>query len=136
MSTNALPAKPEWLVTSRKAAYCARRRLNAADLSPQDMEDMTQAATMAYWQHHQAGRPIPFCFVCARQAAEKYFYRKIIGRNPRSPLSLDAPLHDGGDPPYEWLAPPTPAGDTLSLDWLSDARPGRTGQGGPGRCAL
>ena len=121
MSTNALPAEPDWLVTSRKAAYCARRRLNGADLSPQDMEDMIQAATLAYWKHHREGRPVPFCFVCARQAAEKYFYRKILGRNPRSPLCLDAPLRDGGDPPHEWLALATPAGDdTLRLDWLSD----------------
>ena len=121
MSTNALPAEPEWLVTSRKAAYCARRRLNGADLSPQDMEDMIQAATLAYWKHHREGRPVPFCFVCARQAAEKYFYRRILGRNPRSPLSLDAPLHDGGDLPHEWLAPPMLTDDdTLRLDWLSD----------------
>ena len=121
MSTNALSAEPEWLVTSRKAAYCARRRLNGAALSPQDMEDMIQAATLAYWKHHRESRPIPFCFVCARQAAEKYFYRKILGRNPRSPLSLDAPLHDGGDPPHGWLAPSTLTdNDTLHLDWLSD----------------
>jgi hypothetical protein len=31
MSTNALPAEPEWLVKSRQAAYCALRRLNGAD---------------------------------------------------------------------------------------------------------
>jgi DNA-binding CsgD family transcriptional regulator len=123
MSTNALPAEPEWLVTSRKAAYCARRRLNggAADLSPQDMEDMIQAATLAYWKHHREGRPVPFRFVCARQAAEKYFYRQVRGRNPRSPLSLDATLDDGGDLPHEWLAPSTVTDDdTLRLDWLSD----------------
>jgi hypothetical protein len=73
MSTNALPAEPEWLVKSRKAAYCARRHLNggAEDLTVQDMEDMIQAATLAYWKHHREGRPVPFCFVCARQAAEK-----------------------------------------------------------------
>jgi len=121
MSSHDLPTEPEWLVTSRKAAYCARRRLNGADLRPQDMEDMIQAATLAYWKHHQEGRPIPFCFVCARQAAEKYFYRKIVGRNPHSPLSLDTPLHGGGDPPHEWLVPSTPASDgTQRLDWLSD----------------
>ena len=121
MSTNALPAEPEWLVTSRKAAYCARRRLNGADLSPQDMEDMIQAATLAYWKQHQDGRPVPFCFVCARQAAEKYFYRKILGRNPRSPLCLDVPLRDGGDLPHEWLTPSTSTDDdTLRLDWLSN----------------
>ena len=121
MSTNTLPAEPEWLVTSRKAAYCARRRLNGADLSPQDMEDMIQAATLAYWKHHREGRPVPFCFVCARQAAEKYFYRKILGRTPHRPLSLDVPLHDGGDPPHEWLTPSTSTDDdTLRLDWLSD----------------
>jgi hypothetical protein len=85
------------------------------------MEDMIQAATLAYWKHHHEGRSIPFCFVCARQAAEKYFYRKILGRNPRSSLSLDAPLHDGGDPPHESLAPSTSTDDdTQRLDWLSD----------------
>jgi hypothetical protein len=90
------------------------------------MEDMIQAATLAYWKHHREGRPVPFCFVCARQAAEKYFYCKVLGRNPRSPLSLDAPLHDGGDLPHEWLTPSTSTDDdTLRLDWLSDACPDR-----------
>ena len=121
MSTHDLPQESELIVNGRKAAYCARRRLNGADLSNQDMEDMIQAATMAYWKHHRAGRAIPYCFVCARQAAEKYFYRRILGRNPRSPLSLDSPLHDGGDLPYEWLAPTSPSDDDiLRLDWLSD----------------
>jgi DNA-binding CsgD family transcriptional regulator len=118
-----LPQESELIVSSRKAAYCARRRLSGGGdiLTAQDMEDMIQAATMAYWQHHRAGRPIPYCFVCARQAAEKYFYRRILGRNPRSPLSLDSPLHDGGDLPHEWLALSTPTNDdTLRLDWLSD----------------
>jgi DNA-directed RNA polymerase specialized sigma24 family protein len=121
MSTHDLPTEPEWLVTSRKAAYCARRRLNGADLSSQDMEDMIQAANMAYWKRHREGRPIPFCFICARQAAEKYFYRRIVGRNPRNPLSLDVPSHDGGDLPHEWLASSSLTDDdTLRLDWLSD----------------
>ena len=122
MSTNTLPQEPEWLVTSRKAAYCARRRLNggADTLTPQDMEDMIQVATLAYWKHHREGRPVPFCFVCARQAVEKYFYRQVRGRNPRSPLSLDASLDDGGDLPHEWLIPSTSTDDTLRLDWLSD----------------
>jgi DNA-directed RNA polymerase specialized sigma24 family protein len=121
VSTNALPAEPEWLVKSRKVAYCARRRLTGADLSPQDMEDLIQAATLAYWKHHREGRPVPFCFVCAHQAAEKYFYRQVRGRNPRSPLSLDASFDDGGDLPHEWLTPSTPTDDgTLRLDWLSD----------------
>jgi hypothetical protein len=123
MSTNALPAEPEWLVKSRKAAYCARRRLNggADNLTAQDMEDLIQAAALAYWKQHREGRPVPFCFVCARQAAEKYFYRQVWGRNPRNPLSLDAPLDDGGDLPHEWLTPATPTDDdTLRLDWLSD----------------
>jgi len=85
------------------------------------MEDMIQAATMAYWKHYREGRPIPFCFVCARQAAEKYFYRRIVGRNPRNPLSLDAPSHVGGDLPHEWLASSSLTDDdTLRLDWLSD----------------
>ena len=121
MSTYDLPQESELIISSRKAAYCARRRLNGADLSAQDMEDMIQAATLAYWKHHREGRPIPFCFVCARQAAEKYFYRKIVGRNPRSPLSLDTPLHDGGELPSEWLASSSLTDDdTLRLDWLSD----------------
>jgi hypothetical protein len=72
---------------------------------------MIQAATLAYWQHHREGRRIPFCFVCPRQAAEKYFYRKILGRNPRSPLSVDAPRHHGSNLSHAWLAPSTPTGD-------------------------
>jgi DNA-directed RNA polymerase specialized sigma24 family protein len=123
MSTHDLPQESELKVNGRKAAYCARRRLSGGGdiLTAQDMEDMIQAATMAYWQHHRAGRPIPYCFVCARQAAEKYFYRRILGRNPRSPLSLDTPLHDGGDLPHEWLVSSSLADDdTLRLDWLSN----------------
>ncbi len=119
MSTYDLPEESDLIVNSRKAAYCARRRLNGAGdlLTAQDMEDMIQAATLAYWKHHRGGRPIPFCFVCARQAAEKCFYRNILGRNPRSPLSLHAPLHDGSDLPHEWLAPSTPTDDqTQRLD--------------------
>jgi hypothetical protein len=85
------------------------------------MEGRIQAATLVYWKHHREGHAIPFCFVCARQAAEKYFYRKVLGRNPRSPLSLDVPLHDGGDLPHERLASSEPNhDDTLRLDWLSD----------------
>ena len=121
MSTHDLPQESELIVSGRKAAYCARRRLNGADLSGQDMEDMIQAATMTYWKHHREGRPIPFCFVCARQAAEKYFYRRIVGRNPRNPLPLDAPSHVGGELPHEWLASSSLTDDdTLRLDWLSD----------------
>jgi DNA-directed RNA polymerase specialized sigma24 family protein len=111
------------VVQGRKAAYCARRRLDGAGdlLTPQDMEDLIQTATLAYWKHHREGRPVPFCFVCARQAAEKHLYRQLMGRNPRSTLSLDAPLHDGGDLPHEWLNVRTPDDDeALRLDWLSD----------------
>lgn len=121
MSTHDLPQESELIVGGRKAAYCARRRLNGADLSSQDMEDMIQAATMAYWQHHRAGRPIPYCFVCARQAAEKYFYRRILGRNPRNPLSLDTPWRVGGERPHEWLVSSSLSDDDRGrLDWLSD----------------
>ena len=120
MSTHDLPQESELIISSRKADYCARRRLSGADLSAQDMEDMIQAATLAYWKHHREGRPIPFCFVCARQAAEKYFYRKIVGRNPRSPLSLDTPLRDGGEFPHEWLVSSLNEDCTLRLNWLSD----------------
>jgi DNA-directed RNA polymerase specialized sigma24 family protein len=123
MSMYDLPQEFELIVKSRKAAYCARRRLNggADNLTAQDMDDLVQAAALEYWKHYQEGRPIPFCFVCARQAAEKYFYRQILGRNPQNPFSLDIPLHDGGNLPYEWLAPSSLTGDdTLRLDWLSD----------------
>jgi DNA-binding CsgD family transcriptional regulator len=121
MSMSNLHTEPELVVQSRKAAYCARRRLNGPDLTPQDMEDMIQTAALAYWKHHREGRPPAFCFVCARTAAEKYFFRQILGRNPRNPLSLDVPVRDGGDLPHEWLPSPTPAnGRTLRLDWLSD----------------
>jgi hypothetical protein len=121
MSTSHLPGESELVVQSRKAAYCARRRLDGPDLTTHDMEDMIQAAALAYWKQHREGRSPAFCFVCARTAAEKYFFRHILGRNPRNPLSLDAPLHDGGDLPHEWLLSPTPVSDRISrLDWLSD----------------
>ena len=60
MSTYDLPQEPELIIRGRKAAYCARRRLSGGGdiLTAQDMEDMIQAATMAYWQHHRAGRPM------------------------------------------------------------------------------
>jgi len=45
----------------------------------------------------------------------------------RSPLSLDVPLRDGGDPSglaplrHEWLTVRTPTdGEAVRLDWLSD----------------
>jgi hypothetical protein len=85
MSASDLPTESELIVKGRKAAYCARRRLGEASdlLTGQDMGDLIQAATLAYWKHHQNGRPIPFCFVCAQQAAEKYFYRcqKFVRRD-------------------------------------------------------
>lgn len=121
MSTYDLSTEPELVVKSRQAAYCARRRLGDVELSRADMEDLIQTATLAYWKQLRVGKPVPFCFVCARNAAEKYFYRCILGRNPRNPLSLDAPLHDGGDLPHEWLAVPVRTGDDArSIDWLSD----------------
>jgi DNA-directed RNA polymerase specialized sigma24 family protein len=121
MSTSNLPAEPELVVQSRKAAYCARRRLDRPELTTQDMEDMIQAAALAYWKHHRQGRSPAFCFVCARTAAEKHFFRQILGGNPRNPLSLDVAMNDGGDPPHEWLPSLVPANDpTLRLDWLSD----------------
>ena len=90
-------------------------------MTAQDMEDMIQAATMAYWKHHREGRPIPSASSAPDKPPRSTSTGRILGRNPRSPLSLDAPLHDGGDLPHEWLAPPTPTGDdTLRLDWLSD----------------
>jgi DNA-binding CsgD family transcriptional regulator len=122
MSTYELPDEPEWLVRSRKAAYCARRRLNggADSLTTQDMEDLIQTAALAYWKQLRAGQPVPYCFVAARDAAEKYFYRQILGRGPRNPISLDAELMDGGDPPHEWLVTPATGDDTRTIDWLSD----------------
>jgi DNA-directed RNA polymerase specialized sigma24 family protein len=124
MSTRDLPAGSELMLMSRKAAYCARRRLDGADLSTQDMEDLIQAATLAYWKHYREGRPVPFCFVCARRAAERYFYRKILGRNPRYPLSLDVLWLDGSDPSdgvsgYERLAS-SADDDGRTMRWLSD----------------
>ena len=58
MYTYGLPQESELIVSSRKAAYCARRRLSGGGdiLTAQDMEDMIQAATMTYWKHHREGR--------------------------------------------------------------------------------
>jgi predicted N-acyltransferase len=122
MSTYDLPTQPEWLVTSRKAAHCARRHLSGGpdNLTAQDMENLIQTAALAYWKQHRKGHSVPYCFMCARQAAEKYFYRKILGRNPRSPLSLDTSLHDDGDLPHGRLAAPAAGDDARCVDWLSD----------------
>ena len=53
MSTSHLPGESELVVQSRKAAYCARRRLDGPDLTTHDMEDMGQAAALAYWKQHR-----------------------------------------------------------------------------------
>jgi hypothetical protein len=118
MSTNALPAEPEWLVTSRKAAYCARCLNGGADnVTAQTMEDMIQAAALAYWKHHREGCPVPFSFVCARQAAprETLLSQHPRPKPPRPPLP-GCSLHDGGDLPHEWLVTPAANDDTLRLD--------------------
>jgi len=135
MSTYDLPQEPELMVKSRQAAYCVLRRLDGADdLTVQDMEDLIQTAALAYWKHHQEGRSVPYCFVCARQAAEKYFYRRILGRNPRNPLSLDIPLNRrwrpfGPSPPPRMAVGPR-------LHRRRHITPGLALRRGPGRCAL
>src|SRR5690606_38236601 len=100
---DALATEPEVVVKSRMAAYCARRRLEV-DVSWDEMEDMIQSAALAYWKHLQAGMPVAYCFVAARCAAEKCYYRQILGRGPRRTISLDAPVREDGDLPHEWLA--------------------------------
>ena len=65
MSTHDLPTKPAWLVKSRRAVRCARRLdQETTNLTPQDMEDPIQVATMTYRKHHRDGRHPVFCFVC------------------------------------------------------------------------
>ena len=86
MSTSNLSARPELVIQSRKAAYCARRRLDSPHLTTQDMEDMAQAAALVYWKQHREGRSPAFCFVCARNAAEKYFFRTHSGQKSPQPL--------------------------------------------------
>lgn len=120
MSTYDLPAEPELVVKSRKAACCARRRLGDVELSRADLEDMMQAAALAYWKYSQLGQPVPYCFVAARAAAEKCYFRQILGRGPHRVISLDAPVRDDGDLPHEWLVVPAASNDTRTTDWLSD----------------
>ena len=120
MSTETVTTEPEVVVKSRMAAYCARRRLGDVDLTQADMEDLIQTASLVYWKHFRAGMPVPYCFVAARDAAEKYYFRQILGRGPRNALSLDTPVREGGDLPHEWLAAPVPIDDSRTIDWLSD----------------
>jgi DNA-directed RNA polymerase specialized sigma24 family protein len=107
------------ITEGRKAAHCARRLIDA-DATAQDLDDMTQAAAAAYWQHQQDGRDPAWCFVCARTAAINCYLRSVLGRNPRHPFSLDAPTRDGGDLPHEWIPAPPPQDHAEETYWLSD----------------
>jgi len=124
MSTFDLPQEPELLVKSRRAAFCARRSLAAADdLTPMDMDDLIQSAALAFWKYSQRGQPVPYCFVAARDAAKKCYYRQILGRGPLNTLSLDTMEQEIDENPHfpaEWLVAPPPGDDTRSIDWLSD----------------
>jgi len=116
--------EPEVVVKSRQAAFCARRSLTAADdLTPMDMDDMIQSAALAFWKYSQRGQPVPYCFVAARDAAKKCYYRQILGRGPLNTLSLDTMEQEIDENPHfpaEWLVAPPPGNDTRSIDWLSD----------------
>ena len=123
MNTADLSTEPEVVVKSRQAAYCARRRLGDVELSQSDMEDLIQSAAMAFWKCSQRGQPVPYCFVAARDAARKCYYRQILGRGPLHTLSLDAMEQEIDENPHfpaEWLVAPPPGDDTRSIDWLSD----------------
>ena len=123
MSTADLSTEPEVVVKSRQAAYCARCRLGDVQLSRADMEDLIQSAAQAYWKYSQRGQPVPYCFVAARDAAKKCYYRQILGRGPLNTLSLDAMEQEIDESPHypaEWLVAPPPGDDARSIDWLSD----------------
>jgi len=121
MSTYDLPQEPEIVVKSRQVAFCARRSLGADDLTAVDMDDMIQSAALAFWKYSQRGQPVPYCFVAARDAAKKCYYRQILGRGPLNTLSLDAMEQEIDENPHypaEWLIAPPLGDDTRSIDWL------------------
>ena len=123
MSTYDLPREPEIVVKSRQAAFCARRSLGVEDLTAADMDDMIQSAALAFWKYSQRGQPVPYCFVAARDAAKKCYYRQILGRGPLNTLSLDTmeqEIDENSHFPAEWLVASPPGDDTRSIDWLSD----------------
>jgi len=123
MDTYDASTEPEIVVKSRQAAFCARRSLTADDLTPMDMDDMIQSAALAFWKYSQRGQSVPYCFVAARDAAKKCYYRQILGRGPLNTVSLDTMEQDIDDKPHfpaEWLVAPTPDDDAQSIDWLSD----------------
>ena len=123
MNTHDVSTEPEIVVKSRQAAFCARRSLGAHDLTAMDIDDMIQSAALAFWKHSQRGQPVPYCFVAARDAAKKCYYRQILGRGPLNTLSLDAmeqEIDENSHYPAEWLVAPPPGDDTRSIDWLSD----------------
>ena len=123
MNTHDVSTEPEIVVKSRQAAFCARRSLGAHDLTATDMDDMIQSAALAFWKYSQRGQPVPYCFVAARDAARKCYYRQILGRGPLNTLSLDAmeqEIDENPRFPAEWLVASPPGDDTRSIDWLSD----------------
>ena len=124
MNTYNSSTEPEVVVKSRQAAFCARRRLAAADdLTPMDMDDLIQSAALAFRKYSQRGQPVPYCFVAARDAAKKCYYRQILGRGPLNTLSLDTMEQEIDENPHfpaEWLVAPPSGDDARSIDWLSD----------------
>ena len=123
MNTHDVSPEPEIVVKSRQAAFCARRSLGADDVTAVDMDDMIQSAALAFWKYSQRGQPVPYCFVAARDAAKKCYYRQILGRGPLNTLSLDTMEQEIDENPHypaEWLVAPPPGDDTRSIDWLSD----------------
>ena len=123
MNTHDVSTEPEIVVKSRQAAFCARRSLGADDLTSMDMDDMIQSAALAFWKYSQRGQPVPYCFVAARDAAKKCYYRQILGHGPLNTLSLDAmeqEIDENAHYPAEWLVAYPPGDDTRSIDWLSD----------------
>ncbi len=59
MSTHDLPSEPESIVKQPQSSLLRPATPQRSRFDPQDMEDMIQAATLAYWKHHREGRPVP-----------------------------------------------------------------------------
>jgi len=91
---------------SRQAAFAAERNSHSP-LSPADLDDLVQVALIGYWrgwtrQPHNVG----YAYASARNAAVKFLYRCLIGRNPFA-LSLEDVGH-GAEPGDSLMVTPDP----------------------------
>jgi hypothetical protein len=81
------------LEKSRMAAYAARNQLGVS-LSPQDIEDATQAASLGFiraWRRKNGN--VGYCYVAAKNEAIKFIVRVLFGNNPVDPVEYEKIRH-------------------------------------------